>query len=244
MKEQLKEYLKSAGAFDVGIASPDIGYEKAAKGFSPKEVWPECRSVVVFAVAMSPETNNTYLGPYAPHEGEVPLGPVPAKLQSTTYAMNRLARQITAPIIIAAHSFLEYYGYRTTFRTIQCKLSGYLSGLGVYGRSGILINPCLGNRMSLAAVMTSLEMEPDSPLTDFHPCENCSMCIKACPAGAFSANSEYPDSWSREKCTAKRTEIAGQGSYCHNCFAVCPAGTISDDRLVLRRKAKSIISGS
>lgn len=49
-----KELPFSAGAFDAGIASPLTGYEKAVTGYSPLDIWPHCRSIVVFAVAMTP----------------------------------------------------------------------------------------------------------------------------------------------------------------------------------------------
>ena len=240
MKNELKEYLSGAGAFTTGIASPLSGYEKAEKGYAPLEVWPACRSVVVFAVAMTPETNNTYLGPYSPHQEDRPLGPVPASFQSSNHAMNRLARQIMAPVLLAVHAFLEHSGYRTSFRTIQCKLSGCLAGLGVYGRSGLLINPVIGNRMCIGAVMTDAVLEPDSPLEDFHPCDNCSACIDSCPAGAFDSTLFYPESWNMEKCISKRREIAQKGSYCHNCFALCPAGKLEDSQLICRQVMKPI----
>ena len=244
MKSELKDFLRRSGAFAVGIASPHKGYEKAEPGYSPLEVWPRCRSVVVFAVAMSPDTNNTYMGPYAPHRGNCPLGPVPGSFQSEDYAMNRLARQMTAPVIIAAHAFLEHKGFSSTFRTVQCKLSGYLAGLGVYGKSGILINPLLGNRMCISAIMTDAELEPDSPLENFEPCANCSICIDSCPADALDRSLEYPESWNRDICVSKRREIAEKGSYCHNCFALCPAGKIADSSLVVKKVMKPISQGA
>lgn len=242
MKKQLKKHLKNAGAFDVGIASPFSGYEKAEKGYSPLEVWPSCKSVIVFAVAMTPYSNNTYIGSKAPNEGESPLGPVPRLLQSNEFAMNRLSRQITAPVTLTALAFLEHYNCITSLKTIQCKLSGYLAGLGVYGKSGLLIHPVLGNRMSLTAIMTNCELEHDKPLENFDPCKDCSICIDLCPAGAFDTDKTYPESWDWKKCTGKRREIEEKGFYCHNCFAACPAGTVPDELLIRKSKMTSVYS--
>ena len=223
------------------IASPqNEGYRNAEKGYIPLEVWPECKSIIVFAVAMSPHSNNTYIGPISPHEGDVPLGPVPGELQSDKYAMNRMIRQIAAPITLAALRYFEHYNIRASLKPVQCKVSGCLAGIGVYGKSGLLINPVLGNRMTLGLVMIDKELEPDPPLEDFNPCKNCSLCIELCPAEAYDKEKSYPDSWRMETCTAKRREIAEAGSYCHNCFAVCPAGTIPDDELIITRKMRSI----
>ncbi len=244
VKNELIQLLRCAGAFDAGIASPFKGYENAVEGYAPSQIWPECRSIVVFAVAMNPCSNNTYIGPMAPHQGQRPLGPVPKTLQSDKYAMNRLARQMTAPVTLTAMAFLEERGFRTTLRMIQGKLSGYLAGLGVYGKSGLLLHPVLGNRMCLGVVMTNAELEPDSPVENYAPCENCSICIDCCPAGAYNREKNYPESWSRDVCTAKRTEIAENGSYCHNCFALCPAGAIPDTELIRVSRMQSISCSS
>jgi len=240
LKDALRNRLRSAGAFDAGIASPLEGYDKAVDGYSPLEIWPSCRSIVVYAVAMTPWSNNTFVGPLAPFEGPRPLGPVPSTLCSDRFAMNRLARQMAAPVALAAMAFLEMGGHAFSLRTIQCKLSGYLAGLGVYGKSGLLINPVLGNRMCLGAIMTDAEMEPDKPLEGFDPCRDCSLCIEACPARAFSPGKEYPESWSRQACTTKRAALETRGFYCHNCFTVCPAGTIPDDELLRMTGIRSI----
>lgn len=241
MKNELKSFLRRAGAFDVRVSSPsNPGYRNAEKGYNPLEVWPECKSIVVFAVAMSPESNNTYIGPFSPHEDYVPLGPVPGKLQSRKFAMNRMIRQIAAPITLAALQFFEHYNIKTSLKPVQSKLSGSISGIGVYGKSGLLINPVLGNRMTLGLVMIDSELEPDPPLENFYPCKNCNLCIELCPAEAYDQAKVYPDSWSRETCIQKRREIEEAGSYCHNCFAVCPAGTIPDSDLILTRKMKPI----
>lgn len=240
MKDRLKRCLRNAGAFDAGIASPFEGYGKAVEGCRPLELWPRCRSVVVYAVAMTPWSNNTFVGPLAPGSGPRPLGPVPSSVCSERFAMNRLARQITAPVTLAALAFLEEAGHSTSLKGVQCKLSGWLAGLGVYGKSGLLIHPVLGNRMCLGAIMTDAEIEPDSPLQNFEPCIECSRCIDACPAQAFTRGRDYPESWSREACTSKRSAMEKKGFYCHTCFTVCPAGTIPDDELLRTTEIRSL----
>jgi len=53
LKDDLKRYLKQAGAYDVRVANPSNGFEHAQSGRHPLDLWKDCRSVVVFAVAMS-----------------------------------------------------------------------------------------------------------------------------------------------------------------------------------------------
>jgi ferredoxin len=227
-REGLLRRLTQAGAFDSRIADPSIGFDHAAPGFRPLELWPGCRSVVVFAVAQSMRTNNIFAGPLAPYEGDREIGPVPASVVDPRYALDRLSRLFVSSIRMKGMAFLEECGHRTSFRFPQLKLSGYEAGLGVYGRSGLLIHPVLGCRMSIGAVMTDAVLEPDGRLEGFDPCAGCSACAEACPAGALDAVSRYPDSWDRGRCVEKRAAIEAGGSYCNNCFAVCTASSIPD----------------
>jgi epoxyqueuosine reductase QueG len=97
----------------------------------------------------------------------------------------------------------------------------------------------LGSRIRLGAILTDASLEPDGRLTGFDPCADCDRCQRACPAKAFDPTKPYPASWSRATCEAKRAEIAAQGLYCHNCYAVCPAGRLADESLLWMRESES-----
>ena len=239
LKADLVERLKQVGAFEVRVADPKEGFDKALPGQHPLQFWDRCLSLVAFAVAMAPQTNNLYLGPYAPYQGPRKLGPVPKDIQSEKLAMDRLSRIFVSSITMKGMMLLAERGYDVSFARPQLKLSAYEAGLGVYGRSGVILNPVLGNRMSIGVIMTNAVLEADSRLKDYHPCVDCDKCIKACPAKAFERDKEYPESWFREACVAKRDEIAKKGLYCHNCFAVCPAGEIKDNALLSVKAADS-----
>ncbi len=239
LKQELAQRLRQVGAYDVRIADPRAGFEKILDGKHPLELWKECKSVVVFAIAMSPKANNTYAGPYAPWQGERNLGPIPVSVVSTDFAMDRLSRLFISSITLKGITFLQERGFRVCLERTQAKLCAYESGLGIYGRSGVILHPDLGNRMSIGIILTDAPLEADPKLEGFAPCEKCDLCVKLCPAQAYDSNREYPDSWSREKCMSKRSEIANQGLFCHNCFAVCPARTHKDDDLLSTKDAVS-----
>lgn len=232
LKADIVERLKQVGACDVRIANPRIGFEHGLQAQQPLTLWPEGMSVIVFAVAMAPRTNNIYAGPLAPWEAERNLGPVPRDICSVDYGMDRLSRLFVSSVTLKGVAFLQQRGYKVGFVQLQLKLCAFESGLGVYGRSGLIIHPTLGNRMSIGAIFTDAEMEPDDRLSGFEPCTDCDLCIRRCPAKAFDPDKTYPESWSRAKCTSKRSEIAKKGYYCHNCFAVCPAGRMEDEKLL------------
>jgi epoxyqueuosine reductase QueG len=232
LKESLINRLKQVGAYDVRIANPHAGFEHGLAEQNPSRLWPDCKSVIVFAVAMSPTANNIYAGPRAYWETDRNTGPVPQNIQSCDFAMDRLSRLFVASISLRGIAFLYQYGYKVSFANLQAKICAFEAGLGVYGRSGIILHPELGNRMSIGTILTDAEMEPDDRLKDFEPCADCDLCIRKCPAQAYDPDKTYPDSWSRSKCVSKRAEIAGKGFYCHNCFAVCPAGRLDDKALL------------
>jgi epoxyqueuosine reductase QueG len=109
----------------------------------------------------------------------------------------------------------------------------------VYGRAGFIIHPVLGSRLRLGGILTDAVLEPDGRLEGFNPCKDCDLCIKMCPAKAFDPTKSYPHAYARNQCTDKRVEIADRGFYCHNCYAVCPAGKLEDEKLLRISEAKS-----
>lgn len=163
----------------------------------------------------------------------------PQSLRSTEHAVHRLTWLFINSIRLRGLEYLQARGYSFSFLQPQLKLSAFEAGIGVYGRSGLIIHPLLGNRMRLGAIMTDAVLAPDGRLEGFEPCANCDLCITRCPAKAFDPAKHYPHSWSREKCTSKRTDTAKNGLYCHNCFAVCPAGKLKDEELLCIEEAKS-----
>ncbi|MCS6244558.1 MAG: tRNA epoxyqueuosine(34) reductase QueG [Opitutus sp.] len=114
------------------------------------------------------------------------------------------------------------------------------SGLGFIGKNGMLISRRHGNWLFLAAVLTTLEFEPDEPVRkeaagrELEPgllCGKCTRCMDACPTQALPA----PGVVDARRCVSYQTienkgiiprELRvgiGQRIYgCDTCLEVCP----------------------
>jgi len=105
---------------------------------------------------------------------------------------------------------------------ISLKHAAVGAGLGVLGRSSLLITPQFGPRVRLMAIITDVELETDDPLTlDF--CEDCSQsCITQCPANALAVpqTTEMPYNINKFACC----QYLGTRPTCAVCVKVCPPG--------------------
>jgi len=65
------------------------------------------------------------------------------------------------------------------------KTAATCAGLGWIGKSGLLVNPMFGARLSWATVLTDAPLKVcQTPYTE-SKCGNCSKCVNACPASAI-----------------------------------------------------------
>jgi epoxyqueuosine reductase QueG len=211
---EFKHELKEAGAYLAGIADPRRGFEHEIEKGHIFKAMPECRSVVVFGVAVGDgelSYNNRYF-PLVNDEGYI-------KRKS------RLTHYQRAYVGLHGVQCLNGEGFRARMeRNVQCKLCAYEAGLGVYGRSSVIVTPELGPRVGWGVILTDAELLYDERLKDFNPCENCRVCVRACGGGAIGGDGRAGGSFDREACKRYRGFLEEKGHYCHSCLAECPRG--------------------
>jgi epoxyqueuosine reductase len=110
------------------------------------------------------------------------------------------------------------------------KTAATCSGLGWIGKSGLVVNPEFGPKMSWATILTDAPLETDEPTTE-GLCGECDLCVKYCPSGALTGAS-----WSRSdpfgklidlnKCRShKNNKVrSAQKPNCGLCITICPYG--------------------
>ena len=110
---------------------------------------------------------------------------------------------------------------------------GYYAGLGIFGRSSLLLNPVHGPCFRIGAVVTSYRPSGFGNVIDLGTaCEDCNECIANCPAGALGVprtGEKYR--FSAQKCHEYFCKMRGIGLVIENanvncglCRQVCPIG--------------------
>lgn len=218
MKEDIRKIFLRLGATICGVANIDR-FADAPDGFGPDDIFPACRSVIVFGLAVP--------------KGTTMVSPRLIYKQFSEIAKNELDR-------ISYHAALEIersYGDRAV--PVPCdgpydswdaeKLEGrglismrhaaVCAGLGALGKNTMLLNPRYGNAINIGAVLTDIDLRSDDTAESICIPE-CHKCIDSCPAGAISGKSII-----QKLCRTNTYTTNARGfeiTNCNTCRTVCP----------------------
>jgi epoxyqueuosine reductase len=127
--------------------------------------------------------------------------------------------------------------YHVEWGGLFLKDAAVLAGLGIVGRSNLLLNPEWGPRIRFRSILIEGDLEPTRPIEGFSPCESCGeICHNACPQNVFSTGVYYrPDCITQLNADiANKIPDGGVGEedrnprlvikYCRACEFACPVG--------------------
>lgn len=142
----------------------------------PKQILPECKSILVLAIPYAPipkEETNLKIASYALGDDYHDI--LPQKLKSIVeFIEEQLGEKIPN----------RYY---TDTGPILERELAQRAGLGWIGKNSMLINPKAGSTFFLAEILLGIEIEPDKPFSTDH-CGSCNRCITACPTNCILPN--------------------------------------------------------
>lgn len=213
----VKKMADALGADLCGIA-PAERFSQAPLGYSPTDVLPGCKSVVVIAVRFLTSTLSARSTiPYT-----VARNTLAARLdRMTLHISDAIEREgeLAVPPGAVGPTILDKRN-RKLRGIISLKHAAVLAGLGKMGKNTLLVNDRYGNMLWLGAVLTTAELEPD-PLAAYDVCpDDCALCLKACPVKALDGVSI-----DQRKCGRFAFEddrYAGWRIKCYTCRKICP----------------------
>lgn len=228
--KSIKKAAKDAGADIVGIASAER-FEKYSPDKRPHTLLPEVRSVIVLGVRVLQDTvkQNHLLS--ALHHITLNM-----YHNQIAYAIGRLLDDKGYSAVVIPHRIGnldpdlrksgDYMNIYPKLFGISTRHAAVEAGLGILGKSRLLITPRFGPRQRVAAVITDATLKPDKKISKKESEKLCPLachaCIEACPGKALSSEGI---AW--EKCNEVIKPHNGMYGYsaCSECMIVCPAGS-------------------
>ena len=181
--EKIKQLVKDLGADLCGIASVDR-FEEAPENFRPTDIFPECKSLIVFLKG-TPRSSNYALNcvPYT-FVNSMIMNIIDKLTIDILYELEDLGVKC---VPIPSDDPYEYWEPENSYgrAILSLRHAGYLSGLGVLGKNTLLINDVYGNMIQIGAILVDIELKAD-PIATYKGCiDSCRICIESCPQKAL-----------------------------------------------------------
>jgi epoxyqueuosine reductase len=203
LTEHIKEYAKSLGADDVGIADMNEDFT-----FTDRDPLPHTR-VIAFAMNMK-------------YDSMADIG------QASQTEVHRVYFKML-DVSVQLARYIGGFGYQATGHPNQGEYAhvpfAYLAGLGELGKHGSLISPTLGSSIRLGLVSTDMPLVVDGPkdygIDDM--CTRCTVCTRFCPADAISPEKKVIKGVERFYVDTAACRPLFQHLWgCKICLMVCP----------------------
>ena len=219
--------------------------DTAHRRASPRQLWPEARSVVMVAMNYGPDDSRQSLDALA----HTDCGTISVYAQNRDYHDVMKGKLKQAAGRFAARFGAEVKVFVDTAPLMEKPLAQQ-AGLGWQGKHTNLVSRRLGSWFFLGAIMTDRTLPIDKADSDH--CGTCRACLDICPTDAFPA----PYRLDARRCIsyltiehagmiplAFRAAMGNRIYGCDDCLAICPwnkfATTASEAKLRARDDLKS-----
>jgi len=215
---EIKSIIINKGADLCGIAPVDR-FEKAPKGFHPKDIYEKCESVIVYANSIPVESVNAQSCiPYTFVNKMITEKVDELTFDLCTYFEGSGINVVPIPSDDPYEYWIEKDSYGRAI--LSLRHAGYLAGLGVLARNTLLINEKYGNMIQLGALLTDLKL-PGDPPADYRICDaTCNTCLESCPVQALDGKTV-----NQELCRPLSNYLTPKGyviKKCYECRISCP----------------------
>ena len=218
MKEHIREVVLSYGADLCGFANIDR-FDNAPEGFKPTDIYPDCKTVISFAVALPQglaKVNPRLIYGYYNYMSCPEVDTIAFK------SAKKIEKNFSCVAVpIPCDTPYEYWDSEKMEGRglLSMKHAAVQAGLGSLGKNSLFINGRYGNMMTLGAIITDLELPSDS-LSESICIDNCQKCIEACPVKAIENG--FVNQKLCRKHTYGKTERGFDTVDCNKCRTVCP----------------------
>ena len=214
----LREIVKALGADLCGIA-PTKRFSEAPEGFSPTDIYKDCKSVIVFAKRLP--TESLFISNCVPYTQESNIMMQEVDRLGMELILKLENYGIKTVLIPSDDPYEHWEPERSYGRAIlSLRHAGHLAGLGVLGRNTLLMNKDYGNMVQIGAVLVDIELQED-PIATYEGCPpDCSICIDSCPQKALDGKTV-----NQQLCrplSNYRTQKGYILKRCNLCRRVCP----------------------
>jgi epoxyqueuosine reductase len=213
----IKEIAQNLGTDLCGIASIER-FEKAPLGYRPQDLFPDVKSVIVFAKRL-------------PHSLFLTESPIPYSVMDEfvsqdviriTYELSIKLEDLGISALPVPSDPYDYWDVKTMTGKglVSFRHAGLMAGLGVIGTNGILNNPKYGNLIKLGVVLINMELESDPVIEKIFCPDNCNLCVNNCPSKALGF-----DTVKQKNCRLYSETSTKKGvpiTSCYRCRKICP----------------------
>ncbi len=234
LTEDVKNQAKLLGFDLIGIAdAADSEFDRAPEGHKPAEYLPGAKSVIVGGIEVIDEILQTTPSPmYAKHYDLINISLLSAADKLARYLRRNGFKAMWFPETDDYRYFHEQKArgiraYSPSFSHISAATA---AGLGVRGKSGVVLTPRFGPRQRWISVISTAPLVPDAKfegelcLERIKPGSCGDRCIKACEAIGCGALKPWPEAGGVDMLACHFGAYKNRGMACGVFIKVCPVG--------------------